>query len=106
MLRNALAGPGRTPDQTCQAVLDTLLPARPSDNIALLVARTRLLDPSLVADWEVPGDPAAVAGSEPVSPAAWRSGGWKSSPYPAGGACSSSPSSRSAGAPATWPAAR
>lgn len=62
MLRDALAGPGRTPDETCQAVLDALLPARPSDDIALVVARTRLLDPSQVADWDVPGDPAAVAG--------------------------------------------
>ncbi|GHG86355.1 histidine kinase [Streptomyces lanatus] len=62
MLCEALAGPGRTPDETCQAVLEALLPARPSDDIALVVARTRLLDPSLVADWEVPADPAAVAG--------------------------------------------
>ncbi|MFF7735713.1 SpoIIE family protein phosphatase [Streptomyces sp. NPDC007984] len=61
-LRDALAGPGRTPDETCQAILDALLPARPSDDIALVVARTRLLDPSLVAEWEVPEDPAAVAG--------------------------------------------
>jgi serine phosphatase RsbU (regulator of sigma subunit)/PAS domain-containing protein/anti-sigma regulatory factor (Ser/Thr protein kinase) len=62
MLRDALQGPGRTPEETCQAVLDALLPARPSDDIALLVARSRLLDPSQVADWDVPGDPAAVAG--------------------------------------------
>ncbi len=61
MLRDALAHPGRTPEETCQAVFDALLPARPSDDIALLVARTRLLDPSKVADWDVPGDPAAVA---------------------------------------------
>ncbi|MGW1749484.1 SpoIIE family protein phosphatase [Streptomyces sp. NPDC002092] len=62
MLRDALQSPGRTPEETCQAVLDALLPARPSDDIALLVARSRLLDPSQVADWDVPGDPAAVAG--------------------------------------------
>ncbi|WP_030247447.1 MULTISPECIES: SpoIIE family protein phosphatase [unclassified Streptomyces] len=62
LLHDALAGPGRTPEETCQAVLDALLPARPSDDIALLVARSRLLDPSQVADWDVPGDPAAVAG--------------------------------------------
>jgi serine phosphatase RsbU (regulator of sigma subunit)/PAS domain-containing protein/anti-sigma regulatory factor (Ser/Thr protein kinase) len=62
LLHNALTGPGRTPEETCQAVLDTLLPARPSDDIALLVARTRLLDPAQVADWDVPDDPAAVAG--------------------------------------------
>ncbi|GAB2895087.1 SpoIIE family protein phosphatase/ATP-binding protein [Streptomyces deserti] len=62
MLHDALTGPGRTPEETCQAVLDALLPARPSDDIALLVARSRMLDPSQVADWDVPGDPAAVAG--------------------------------------------
>ncbi len=52
MLHDALTGPGRTPEETCQAVLDALLPTRPSDDIALLVARSRLLDPSQVADWD------------------------------------------------------
>ncbi|MFM9590310.1 SpoIIE family protein phosphatase [Streptomyces scabiei] len=62
LLHDALAGPGRTPEETCGAVLDALLPVRPSDDIALLVARSRLLDPSQVADWDIPADPAAVAG--------------------------------------------
>ncbi|WSY95974.1 SpoIIE family protein phosphatase [Streptomyces sp. NBC_00873] len=61
LLRQALAHPDQTPEQACQAVLDALLPARPSDDIALLVARTRLLDPDRVADWDVPSEPAAVA---------------------------------------------
>ncbi|MFJ3623383.1 SpoIIE family protein phosphatase [Streptomyces iakyrus] len=61
-LRHALAGARRSPEETCQDVLDALLPARSSDDIALLVARTRLLDPSRVAEWDVPGDPAVVAG--------------------------------------------
>jgi serine phosphatase RsbU (regulator of sigma subunit)/PAS domain-containing protein len=61
-LRHALAHPGRTPEETCQDVLDAVLPARSSDDIALLVARTRLLDPSHVAEWDVPSDPAVVAG--------------------------------------------
>ncbi|MGW0999032.1 SpoIIE family protein phosphatase [Streptomyces sp. NPDC002523] len=61
LLRSALAGPGRTPEQTCQAVLDALLPPRPSDDIALLVARTRTLNAHQVADWDVPADPAAVS---------------------------------------------
>ncbi|MGW7574832.1 SpoIIE family protein phosphatase [Streptomyces sp. NPDC054765] len=52
--------PGRTPDETCEAVLGALLPERPSDDIALLVARTRVLDTAHVADWEVPPDPSAV----------------------------------------------
>ncbi|MFF8848095.1 SpoIIE family protein phosphatase [Streptomyces sp. NPDC015127] len=62
LLKNALAHPDQTPEQACQAVLDALLPDRPRDDIALMVARTRLLDPDRVADWDVPSDPAAVAG--------------------------------------------
>ncbi|GES28687.1 SpoIIE family protein phosphatase [Streptomyces angustmyceticus] len=62
LLRTALAGAAdRAPEQICTAVLDTLLPEHPSDDIALLVARTRLLAPGRVAEWDVPSDPAAVA---------------------------------------------
>ncbi|WP_217169818.1 SpoIIE family protein phosphatase [Streptomyces sp. AC512_CC834] len=61
-LRRAVARPGRTPEETCQDVFGSLLPVRPSDDVALLVARTRLLDPSQVAEWDVPEDPSAVAG--------------------------------------------
>ncbi|MFF6994803.1 SpoIIE family protein phosphatase [Streptomyces sp. NPDC008313] len=60
-LREALAGTdGATPDDTCRAVLDAMLRTGSSDDVALLVARTRLLDPEHVAEWEVPTDPAAV----------------------------------------------
>ncbi|MFF3324554.1 SpoIIE family protein phosphatase [Streptomyces sp. NPDC002889] len=52
---------GRTPEETCQRVIDAMMPAHPSDDIALLVARTRLLPRSHVAEWDVPPDPAAVA---------------------------------------------
>ncbi len=62
LLRAALAGPARTPEQTCADVLGALLPARPQDDIALLVARTRVLPAERVAQWEVPSDPAAVSG--------------------------------------------
>ncbi|MFF7899910.1 SpoIIE family protein phosphatase [Streptomyces sp. NPDC088817] len=62
MLRQALAGhPHRSPEQSCQAVLDALLPARPKDDVALLIARTRALPCDRVAEWDVPPDPAAVA---------------------------------------------
>ncbi|MFK0260265.1 SpoIIE family protein phosphatase [Streptomyces angustmyceticus] len=62
LLRTALAGAAdRAPEQICTAVLDTMLPEHPSDDIALLVARTRLLEPGRVAEWDVPSDPAAVA---------------------------------------------
>nr|WP_253266424.1 SpoIIE family protein phosphatase [Streptomyces sp. 6-11-2] len=61
LLRAALAHPDRPPEQTCRAVLDALPPDHAIDDIALLVARTRVLDPDLVADWDVPADPAAVS---------------------------------------------
>jgi anti-sigma regulatory factor (Ser/Thr protein kinase) len=62
MLREALAQTdGAGPDDTCRAVLDTMLRTRSSDDVALLVARTRLLDPEQVEEWDVPDDPAAVS---------------------------------------------
>ncbi|WP_239115730.1 SpoIIE family protein phosphatase [Streptomyces sp. SID8499] len=64
LLRQALAGhPGRPPEQSCQAVLEALLPARPKDDVALLIARTRALPAGRIADWDVSPDPAAVAGT-------------------------------------------
>ncbi|MFF1767153.1 SpoIIE family protein phosphatase [Streptomyces sp. NPDC058249] len=60
MLRTALAGTDRSPEDTCRAVLDALLPARPSDDIALIVARTHALGADRIAEWEVPSDPVAV----------------------------------------------
>jgi len=63
LLRGALEGrPGRTPEETCDDVLDAMLPDPPTDDVALLVARTRTLDPDQVAQWDVATDPAAVAG--------------------------------------------
>ncbi|MFJ4982662.1 SpoIIE family protein phosphatase [Streptomyces sp. NPDC088732] len=62
-LLGVLAGRrGRDPEAICGDVLDAMLPPDPADDIALLVARTRVLDGSRVAEWDVPGDPAAVSG--------------------------------------------
>jgi GAF domain-containing protein/anti-sigma regulatory factor (Ser/Thr protein kinase) len=60
-LRAVLAHPGRPPALTCAAVVDALLPTRPSDDVALLVARTRVLDDRHMACWDVPADPAVVS---------------------------------------------
>ncbi|QDY81327.1 SpoIIE family protein phosphatase [Streptomyces qinzhouensis] len=61
LLRSTLSGHGgRTPDETCEAVLRALLPENPRDDIALLVGRTKVLDASRVAEWDVPSDPSAV----------------------------------------------
>ncbi|NUK39440.1 SpoIIE family protein phosphatase [Streptomyces lunaelactis] len=62
LLRSTLAeDTNRTPEETCQAVFGAMVPAHRRDDIALLVARTHLLDSARVADWDVPSDPAAVA---------------------------------------------
>ncbi|MGX1675937.1 SpoIIE family protein phosphatase [Streptomyces sp. NPDC055400] len=61
LLRGALSDHDHTPDQTCQAVIDALLPERPQDDVVLLIARTRLLNPDQVADWDIPSDPETVS---------------------------------------------
>jgi serine phosphatase RsbU (regulator of sigma subunit)/anti-sigma regulatory factor (Ser/Thr protein kinase) len=60
-LRTVLGRVGRPPEETCEAVLDALLPARPSDDVALLVARTHSLGADHVAQWDLPSDPAVVS---------------------------------------------
>lgn len=62
LLRTALAAATElTPEEICAAVLDAVLPARRNDDVALLVARTLLVGPDRVAEWDIPSDPAAVA---------------------------------------------
>ncbi|MCX5374947.1 SpoIIE family protein phosphatase [Streptomyces sp. NBC_00091] len=61
LLSRTLARPGRSPDQACADVLSALLFPAPSDDIALLIADTRRLEPGRIAEWEVPDDPAAVS---------------------------------------------
>ncbi|MFF7266352.1 SpoIIE family protein phosphatase [Streptomyces sp. NPDC008159] len=60
-LRDVLARPAPSLESTCDTVLQTLLPDRPADDVALLIARTRALDAAHVATWDVPPDPSAVA---------------------------------------------
>ncbi|MEU1514770.1 SpoIIE family protein phosphatase [Streptomyces sp. NPDC005811] len=60
-LCRSLARPAASLDVLCDTVLGGMLPQRPADDVALLVARTRGLDASRVAIWDVEPDPAAVA---------------------------------------------
>jgi serine phosphatase RsbU (regulator of sigma subunit)/anti-sigma regulatory factor (Ser/Thr protein kinase) len=60
-LSGVLAHTERSPDEICQVVLDTVAPAHPSDDIALLVARTHALAPDQIATWDLPADPALVS---------------------------------------------
>ncbi|WP_327321375.1 SpoIIE family protein phosphatase [Streptomyces sp. NBC_01210] len=57
----ALTRPTDPLERTCQAVVDSLVPARPADDIALLIARTRVLPPQNVASWRLPLDPTSPA---------------------------------------------
>ncbi|MET9382704.1 SpoIIE family protein phosphatase [Streptomyces sp. NPDC002928] len=50
-------------ETTCDKVLEAMLDERPTDDAALLIARTRALDSGNVAVWDLPGDPAVVAGA-------------------------------------------
>ncbi|WP_369249886.1 SpoIIE family protein phosphatase [Streptomyces sp. R41] len=57
----ALTAPARNLEDACDNVLGALLPERPADDVALLLARTRALDTAQVAVWDLPADPAVVA---------------------------------------------
>ncbi|MFF4733438.1 SpoIIE family protein phosphatase [Streptomyces mirabilis] len=61
LLRRAVAHAGQTPDQVCRAAMDAMVPVAPRDDVALLVASTRVLDGNRTASWDVPSDPSAVA---------------------------------------------
>ncbi|MCL8014908.1 SpoIIE family protein phosphatase [Streptomyces sp. AS02] len=61
MLCKALPGPAPSLEATCDNVLRALLPDRPPDDVALLLARTRALHADQVATWALPADPAIVA---------------------------------------------
>lgn len=57
----ALTRPADALEQTCQAVVDSLVPVRPTDDVALLIARTRMLPPGDVASWRLPLEPESAA---------------------------------------------
>ncbi|MFI1281904.1 SpoIIE family protein phosphatase [Streptomyces sp. NPDC020858] len=61
LLGDALARPGRSPDQACADVLTAILFPVPDDDIALLIADTRRLEADRIAEWEVPGEASAVS---------------------------------------------
>ncbi|MGW4912729.1 ATP-binding SpoIIE family protein phosphatase [Streptomyces sp. NPDC004270] len=63
LLRHTLAQSAPSLEATCDTVLEALLPARPDDDVALLLARTHALGARQVARWDLEPDPAAVAGA-------------------------------------------
>ncbi len=73
-LRRHLERANLSLDQQCRTVVDELVPARPDDDAALLMARTRRLGTEQVATWDLPTDPAVVADARRMSTgqlAAW-----------------------------------
>ncbi|MEU6577201.1 SpoIIE family protein phosphatase [Streptomyces sp. NPDC046805] len=60
-LRAALARPDLTLDDLCSSTVDTLRAEPPSDDVTLLLARTRSLSADQVASWQFPSDPAVVS---------------------------------------------
>ncbi|MFG2953623.1 SpoIIE family protein phosphatase [Streptomyces sp. NPDC048291] len=61
LLRDVLTRAPASLEETCDELLAALLPQRPADDVALLVARTEALDAEHVATWDVPCDPAVVS---------------------------------------------
>jgi anti-sigma regulatory factor (Ser/Thr protein kinase) len=60
-LCRALTRPADSLEATCETVLRDLLPPRPDDDVALLLARTHALGADRVATWDLDPDPASVA---------------------------------------------
>ncbi|MEH0424428.1 SpoIIE family protein phosphatase [Streptomyces sp. B21-083] len=61
-LCRVLSGNHRQPlERTCDTVLERLLPSVPTDDVALLIARTHSLGDDRVATWELDLDPSVVA---------------------------------------------
>jgi PAS domain S-box-containing protein len=60
-LAAVLAHPPIPLEDLCTTVLDTLPTREPSDDVTLLLARTRTLSPNQVVSWDLPTDPAVVS---------------------------------------------
>jgi anti-sigma regulatory factor (Ser/Thr protein kinase) len=60
-LRQALTRKEPSLETACDNVLKAVLPDRPADDVALLIARTNALNDDRVATWDLPADPAVVA---------------------------------------------
>ncbi|MEU1892778.1 SpoIIE family protein phosphatase [Streptomyces pristinaespiralis] len=60
-LRETLARPARSLEATCDAVMAALLPERPGDDIALLLARVVRLDADHHVSWDLPAEASIVS---------------------------------------------
>lgn len=60
-LLRAMTGAAGSLEETCDTVLDALLPEKPGDDVALLLARTRALPGDRTRAWDLASAPSAVA---------------------------------------------
>ena len=60
-LRAALRAADPELEGCCEGLLSAMLPDRPTDDVALVLARTRALDEKHFRTWDLPADPAVVA---------------------------------------------
>ncbi|WP_093631098.1 SpoIIE family protein phosphatase [Streptomyces sp. 3213.3] len=73
-LCRALTASADSLDALCDSVLKAVMPEEPSDDVALLLARTRALGGDRVATWDIEPDPARVAAARQAATdqlAAW-----------------------------------
>lgn len=60
-LRSLLGRSTHSLEDTCDAVMEALVPEQPNDDVALLLARTRRLDAGHFVSWDLVADPAVVS---------------------------------------------
>ncbi|MFD9293047.1 SpoIIE family protein phosphatase [Streptomyces sp. NPDC060030] len=60
-LRDLVGRPAQSLEEALDAVMETLVPEQPTDDVALLLARTRRLDADHYASWDLPSDPSVVS---------------------------------------------
>ncbi len=99
-LAGALARPGRSLEDLCDAATRPLAERDPCDDVTLLLARTRALGPCREATWTLDGDPRAVRTARVLAARQLGSGVWTASSTPRN--CSSAnwsptPSARATG---------
>ncbi|MER7938582.1 MULTISPECIES: SpoIIE family protein phosphatase [unclassified Streptomyces] len=78
----ALTEPGLSLEELCSRVMETVPGPAPSDDVTLLLVRTRSLGPAQVASWTLPGDRTAVRSARRLTAgrlAEWGLGGLEDS---------------------------
>jgi PAS domain S-box-containing protein len=67
LLSSALTQPGRPLEDLCSDAIDAMPAQTPSDDVTLLLVRTRSLKPDQTISWDLPADPAAVSSARTLA---------------------------------------